>query len=104
MKHELREKTKIYSKELLKSLFVEFYTRIPYIQKQLGVSDKTAQKYLDSLVDMGFLTSEKIGRNFAIILLEFIIKHLIFRYSFDRIHSKKGSSSKTTNQQQEKSG
>ena len=62
MKHELREKTKIYSKELLEALFVEFYTRIPYIQKQLGVSDKTAQKYLDSLVDMGFLTSEKIGR------------------------------------------
>ena len=62
MKHELREKTKIYSKELLEALFVEFYTRIPYIQKQLGVSDKTAQKYLDSLVEMGFLTSEKIGR------------------------------------------
>ena len=62
MKHELREKTKIYSKELLEALFVEFYTKIPYIQKQLGVSDKTAQKYLDSLVDMGFLTSEKIGR------------------------------------------
>ena len=62
IKYELREKTKIYSKELLEALFVEFYTRIPYIQKQLGVSDKTAQKYLDSLVDMGFLTSEKIGR------------------------------------------
>ena len=62
MKHELREKTKIYSKELLEALFVEFYTRIPYIQKQLDVSDKTAQKYLDNLVDMGFLTSEKIGR------------------------------------------
>ena len=62
MKHELREKTKIYSKELLEALFVEFYTKIPYIQKQLGVSDKTAQKYLDSLVEMGFLTSEKMGR------------------------------------------
>ena len=62
MKHELREKTKIYSKELLEALFVEFYTKIPYIQKQLDVSDKTAQKYLDNLVDMGFLTSEKIGR------------------------------------------
>ena len=44
MKHELRDKTKIYSKELLEALFVEFYTKIPYIQKQLGVSDKTAQK------------------------------------------------------------
>lgn len=62
MKHELREKTKIYSKELLEALFFEFYTKIPYIQKQLGVSDKTAQKYLDSLVELGMLTSEKIGR------------------------------------------
>ena len=62
MKYELREKTKIYSKELLESLFYEFYTKIPYIQEQLNVSDKTAQKYLDSLVDLGFLTSEKIGR------------------------------------------
>ena len=62
MKHELIEKTKIYSKELLEALFFEFYTKIPYIQQQLDVSDKTAQKYLDNLVDLGFLTSEKIGR------------------------------------------
>lgn len=62
MKYELREKTKIYSKELLEALFFEFYTKIPYIQDQLGVSDKTAQKYLDNLVELGFLTSEKIGR------------------------------------------
>lgn len=62
MKHELREKTKIYSKELLEALFFEFYTKIPYIQEQLGVSDKTAQKYLDNLVELGFLTSEKVGR------------------------------------------
>ena len=62
MKYELKTKTKIYSKELLESLFYEFYTKIPYIQEQLGVSDKTAQKYLDSLVELGFLSSEKIGR------------------------------------------
>ena len=60
--HELREKTKIYSKELLEALFFEFYTKIPYIQEQLGVSDKTAQKYLDNLVELGMLTSEKLGR------------------------------------------
>lgn len=61
-KYELREKTKIYSKELLEALFFEFYTKIPYIQSQLEVSDKTAQKYLDNLVQLGFLTTEKIGR------------------------------------------
>lgn len=62
MKHKLRDKTNIYSKELLEALFFEFYTKIPYIQEQLNVSDKTAQKYLDNLVKLGILTSEKIGR------------------------------------------
>lgn len=62
MKNELRERTKIYSRELLDAIFFEFYTKIPYIQSQLGVSSKTAQKYLDNLVQLGLLTSEKIGR------------------------------------------
>ena len=62
MKYELREKTKIYSKELLEALFFEFYTKISYIKNELNVSERTAQRYLDSLVQLGFLTSEKIGR------------------------------------------
>ena len=65
MKHELRNNeitSKIYSKELLEALFFEFYTKIPYIQEQLHVSDKTAQKYLDILVSLNFLSTEKIGR------------------------------------------
>lgn len=62
MKVELKNKAKFYSRELLEALFFEFYTKISYIQEQLGVSDKTAQKYLDTLVKLGFLTSEKIGR------------------------------------------
>ncbi|MBQ8040424.1 MAG: hypothetical protein IJ274_11245, partial [Lachnospiraceae bacterium] len=40
----------------------EMAEELPYIQKQLEVLDKTAQKYLDSLVELVFLTSEKIGR------------------------------------------
>lgn len=62
MKKELREKTKIYSKELLEALFYEFYTKISYIKKALNVSERTAQRYLDNLVQLGFLTAEKIGR------------------------------------------
>lgn len=62
MKIELKEKTNFYSKELLESLFFEFYTKIPYLQRELNISDKTAQKYLDTLVKLGFLTTEKIGR------------------------------------------
>ena len=62
IKEELKTKTKIYSKELLEALFYEFYTKIPYIEKTLKVSSKTAQKYLDYLVDLNILSTEKIGR------------------------------------------
>lgn len=62
VKNELRVKTKIYSKELLEALFFEFYTKTSYIEKILGVSERTALRYLNTLVDNGFLKSEKVGR------------------------------------------
>lgn len=62
MKNELREKTKIYSKELLESLFYDFYTKVSYIKEQLNCSERTALRYLNELEKQGFITSEKIGR------------------------------------------
>lgn len=62
MKIELREKVSFYSKELLEALFFEFYTKVPFIQEKLNVSDKTSLKYLNELEKLGFLSSEKIGR------------------------------------------
>lgn len=63
MKEELKQKLpKIYSKELLELLFFEFYTKVPYLQEKLGVSDKTAMTYLSKLEEKGFLVSEKVGR------------------------------------------
>lgn len=53
---------KIYSRELVDLIFYESYTKIPYIEAGLGVSRKTATKYLSNLEEEGFLTSEKIGR------------------------------------------
>lgn len=52
----------IYSRELVDLIFFEFYTKIGYIEKGLGVSRKTAAKYLSNLEEEGFLKSEKIGR------------------------------------------
>lgn len=52
----------IYSKELVDLIFFEFYTKIGYIEAGLGVSRKTAAKYLANLEEEGFLVSEKIGR------------------------------------------
>ncbi|MCL2341936.1 MAG: Fic family protein [Firmicutes bacterium] len=63
MQEELREQLpKIYSKELLETLFYEFYTKLPYMQKSLGISQRTAITYLDKLEENHFLSSEKIGR------------------------------------------
>ena len=53
---------KIYSDELLDSIFFEVYTRIPYIEKRCNVTRQTASTYLNSLVDVGLLEYEKVGR------------------------------------------
>ena len=62
MKNELRQKTKIYSKDLLEALFFDFYTKVPYFQQKLDISNRTAIRYLSDLEKLGFLSSEKIGR------------------------------------------
>ena len=62
-KEEFRSKLpKIYSKELLESLFYEVYTKISYIEKACSVTRLTATSYLNQLEQNGLLESEKIGR------------------------------------------
>ncbi len=62
-KEEFKTKlSKIYSKELLESLFYEAYTKISYIEEKCGVTRLTASSYLNQLEKMGLLESEKIGR------------------------------------------
>ena len=53
---------KIYSDELLDSIFYEVYTKIPYIEKRCNITRQTAATYLNSLVDVGLLEYEKVGR------------------------------------------
>lgn len=62
-KEEFRNKLpKIYSKELLESLFYEVYTKISYIENTCNVTRLTATSYLNQLEGIGLLESEKIGR------------------------------------------
>ncbi len=62
-KDEFRLKLpKIYSKELLESLFYEVYTKISYIEKACSVTRITATSYLNQLEKIGLLESEKVGR------------------------------------------
>lgn len=57
------EHPKIYSQDLLNNLFRHPYTRIEYVERELGVSRPTATKYLEALTETGFLDKQRIGRN-----------------------------------------
>lgn len=67
-KHRLRnELPRIYSQELLNNLFRYPYTKIEFVEKDLGVSRITAAKHLDTLTQSGFVEKKKVGRtNFYI--------------------------------------
>jgi Fic family protein len=54
---------KIYSQDLLQNLFKYPYTKIEFIQEDLGISRNTAIRYLEQLVDSGILTKQKVGRD-----------------------------------------
>ncbi len=47
---------------MLNNLFRHPYTRIEWIQRDLGLSRLTATKYLQQLTEHGFTEKHKIGR------------------------------------------
>lgn len=57
------EHPKIYSQDLLNNLFKYPYTKIDFIQRDLGVSRSTAIRYLEQLVDDKILDKIKVGRD-----------------------------------------
>jgi Fic family protein len=61
-KHRIRDGYKFYSQDLINSLFLHPYTKIDFIQRDLKVSRLTAAKYLDALVQGGFVRKQKVGR------------------------------------------
>ena len=63
LKRILKADFKFYSQDLLNNMFRHPYTRIEYVQTELGVSRPTAAKYLDELADAGVLRKHRAGRN-----------------------------------------
>ena len=61
-KQRIRAGYKFYSQDLINNLFMHPYTKIDYVQRDLGVSRITATKYLDALTEGGFVKKQKIGR------------------------------------------
>jgi len=61
-KQRIRAGYKFYSQDLINNLFMHPYTKIEFVQRDLGVSRITATKYLEALTDGGFVQKQKIGR------------------------------------------
>ena len=60
-KYLLRENYKFYSQDLLNNLFQHPYTKIEFVERELGVSRITAGNYLNKLAEDGVLVKEKLG-------------------------------------------
>lgn len=58
-----QELPKVYTQDLINNLFRHPYTRIEYVMDDLSVSRPTATKYLEQLVENGFLHKFVDGRN-----------------------------------------
>ena len=61
-KQRIRAGFKFYSQDLINNLFMHPYTKIEFVQRDLGVSRITAAKYLDALTEGGFVHKQRIGR------------------------------------------
>lgn len=59
MRNELQN---IYSQDLLNNLFKHPYTKIEFVMEELDVSRITATRYLNLLVDSGFLKKQKMEK------------------------------------------
>lgn len=62
-KKKIRSQYRFYSQDLLNNLFSHPYTKIEFIQRDLKVSRLTATKYLNALVEGGFLEKLRVGRS-----------------------------------------
>jgi Fic family protein len=62
-KQRIRANYKFYSQDLINNLFSHPYTKVEFLQNDLGVSRITATRYLDVLARDGLLEKRRIGRN-----------------------------------------
>lgn len=62
-KLRIRDHYRFYSQDLINNLFNHPYTRVEFLQRELGVSRLTATRYLDALAEDGVLRKIRVGRN-----------------------------------------
>lgn len=62
-KREIRARYRFYSQDLINILFTHPYTRLRFLETELGVTRVTATRYLNELTEGGFLQKHRVGRN-----------------------------------------
>ena len=63
VKHRVRSGYKFYSQDLVNNLFAYPYTKIQFVEEDVGVSRDTASKYLEALTAGGILRKLRVGRS-----------------------------------------
>jgi Fic family protein len=76
-KQDIRKKHKFYSQDLINNLFRHPYTKVAFLEQDLGVSRATATRYLDALAKEGILQKQKLGRE------SFYTNHLLINVLFN---------------------
>ncbi len=66
------ELPRLYSQDLLNNLFRHPYTRIEFVQNELGITRQTAARYLRQLAESGFVHEHAKGKNLYFINLPLI--------------------------------
>ena len=76
-KLHIRSKYKFYSQDLINNIFRHPYTKVAFLEHDLGVSRATATRYLDALSRGGILTKHKLGRE------NYYINHALVKLLFN---------------------
>ncbi|WP_239016208.1 Fic family protein [Spiribacter vilamensis] len=61
-KHLVRDRHRFYSQDLINNIFRHPYTKVAFVEHDLGVSRATATRYLDALAADGILDKQRLGR------------------------------------------
>lgn len=83
LKQNIRSRHKFYSQDLINNLFRHPYTKVAFLEKDLGVSRATATRYLEALAQDGILHKHKLGRE------NFYTNHLLIDLLFNMPELKK---------------
>ena len=80
-KQRIRSDYKFYSQDLINNIFRHPYTKVAFLEYDLGVSRATATRYLDKLSSDGILNKHRLGRenyyiNHALVKLLFNLSEL----------------------------